>query len=401
MLGDAGEADKGGDTTTADAGKEGAAPGKDETSAASKTDDKASDAAADSTADVDDDGDTSLLDDDDGEGNKEPAAKADDKGDGKDGKPAEKAADKAADKDKKPASPDWGTTRAAAIDREMKRIEAQLAKKVTAAELPKELEKRRGALEKQLGRYASVEDALIAGYNAQQKIASGAYKAPLPDDASDAEKAEWRTQNGIPAEAKDYEIAKVDGHTWTDDDKPLTEALKGIAHQANLTQAQLNAITKFYATSLAEAQERQAEEIDQIDKADVAAGRDKLREELGPEYRPTMKLVADYLKDTEVFPDGIGDAIAAARTPDGHRLINNHAFMRWLGEQARGYYGEGALISGEQATAIKSEKEEIEALMNTDIDAYQRKPWKSTGKTASERYAEILRKEADKGRRAA
>lgn len=375
-----------------EAGKDGAAADtKGGAAAATATDGKAVDAAAE----VDGDQGTSILDgegDEGGEG--EEGAEGDDKAAaGKDGKAAAK------DGDKKPASLDWTAAREKTIARALKGIEQSLAKKLTAADLPKELAKRKSAMEKQLGRYASLEDALIAGFNAQEKIRTGAYKQPLPEDASDGEKAEWRKENGIPDEAKAYDIPKVAGHQWTEADAPVLDSFKEAAFKGNFTQAQLNAATTWYAGAVEAAKQQVVERQTQTDRSDTKTAREELRTQLEGDFGPSMEVMGRLLKDPDVFPDGTGELLVTARTPDGRRIINNPAIAKALIEFARSTYGEGSMVTGQVAEAMASEEKELEALMNTDISTYMNKPWKNTGKTGTERYYEIMKKK--EGKRAA
>jgi hypothetical protein len=317
-------------------------------------------------------------------------------------KPADGEAKKegeVADPDKKAAAePAWSDLRARAIEREMKRVEAQLAKKVVAADLPKELAKRKTALEKTLGRYNSLEDALVAGYNAQEKIRSGQAKAPLPEDATDAERAEWRKANNIPDKAENYDVPKVPGHTWTDADKPVLDGLKAEAFKNNWPQDVVSGVTTFYANLLQQAEQEQATAIAEKDNADLEARRDRRREIFGGDSKQAFTLMERALKDERVFPSQLGIAMADARMPDGTKLFNHPAFEPFLHQLALSTYGEGAMVSGEQATASASEKQELETLMNTNIDDYMNKLWKNTGMTASQRLYEINKKDAERGR---
>ena len=302
------------------------------------------------------------------------------------------------DKDKATAEPAWSDLRARAIEREMKRVEAALAKKVVAADLPKELAKRRTALEKTLGRYNSLEDALVAGYNAQEKIRSGQAKAPLAEDATDAEKAEWRKANNIPDKAENYDVPKVAGHQWTDADKPVLDGLKAEAFKNNWPQDVVSGVTTFYANLLQQAEQEQATATAEKDRADLDARRDRRRELFGGDSKQAFTLMERALKDERVFPEQLGIAMADARMPDGTKLFNHPAFEPFLHQLALSTYGEGAMVSGEQATAAASEKSELETLMNTNIDDYMNKPWKNSGMTASQRLYEINKRDADRGK---
>lgn len=298
-------------------------------------------------------------------------------------------------------SSDWTDIRTKAIDRAIKNLESQLAKRVTAADLPKELAKRRQAMSNALGRYTTLEDALLAGYSAQERIRSGQVRQPLPENASEAERAEWRQANNIPTEAGDYEIAKFPGHQWTEADIPVLDSFKEAAHAANFTQEQLNAATGWFVQRQEEARQELAERQMQLDRQDTQATRNLLRDQLEGDFGPSLTLMDRFLKDNDVFPEGIGEAIISARTADGHRLINNPAIAKFLIESARREYGDGAMITGQAAEAMNSEESELEKLLNTNIDEFQNGKWRNTGISPSERMLEISRQKASRGRRAA
>lgn len=390
-------------------------------------DPKTADAAADTKADGADaktatEGTGDAEPGESGKDTVDPAAKVEDKG-----KAGDKSPDKAGDKkpepttitdegedeepakdakDAKPKAPDWATQRAAAVEREVKRLEAQLAKTLTAEQLPKELAKRRSALEKQLGRYASLEDALIAGFNAQEKIRSGQVKSPLPADATEEEVAEWRKQNGIPDKAEAYDIPAVPGHKWTEADAPNLSKLKAAAFAGNWPQEVVSGVATLFAQLRQEAAETLAQHEIEQDKTDARTTREALRSQFGDgEYKPSIALLNRYLSDEEIFPDGIGEQLATARFTDGplkgRRVLNNPVVAAFLIEQARAQYGEGALLSGDAQAQIADERAELAKLRDSDIDSYMNKPWRNTGMTASQRAYELDSKEASRGRRAA
>lgn len=306
---------------------------------------------------------------------------------------------KAGDKGKAGAA--WSDVRAKTVDKLVKRLETALAKKVTAAELPKELEKARKRLESQLGRYASLEDALLAGVTAQEKIRSGASKQPLAEDATEDEKTEWRKQNGIPEEAKAYDIAKVAGHTWTDADAPMLESFKEAAFAGQMPQAHVNVATTWFAKAAAEAKEKIAAQQLQTDRADTKAAREVLKAEMEADYLPSMKLMTRLLEDPEVFPDGSGQRILEARDSNGRRIINDPALVRLLVERAvTKEYGVGGMPSGDAVAALSSRKEELAKVRDTDIGRFRRDR-NAAGQTMAEELLEIERKEAARGKRAA
>jgi hypothetical protein len=346
-------------------------------------------------AEAEDEGDDSILDLDDDAG--EPAKPEGDK-------PAE---GEAAEPDKAPASNAWAKERDAAADAYLAKLDKKLSvdkdgKPLSARQKQAAVDDAREKFLSKLARYPSLTAALIAGINAQDKISTGKYKAPLADDATDEEIAAWRKDNGIPEDAKGYKLPKVQGEEWTDADRPGLDKLLSRMHEKNASQAQVDAVLATYKEVVAEAREAQREQLSAIDKADTQATRDALRDEFEGEFKPAMTLLKRLVNDGEVFPDEAGKLIADARTADGHRLINNPAIARFLINFAREHYGEGSMLSGDQQAAANTEEQELLNLMKTDIDAYNFKPWKTTGMTASQRLLEIRRqKEARGGRRAA
>jgi hypothetical protein len=356
-----------------------------------------------------DDGDDSILDlDDDDSG--EPA-----KTEGE--KPAEGEGEKAAEA-KKDAKPEgWTKERDAAAEAYIKK----LGKKVTHDKDGKPLSDRQrqanidDAREKflsRLAKYPSREAALLALIDAQNKISSGKYKSALPDDATDEELAAWRKENGIPDDAKGYKLPKVQGEEWTEADKPGIDKLLGRLHEKNATQAQIDATLTTYKELVAEAKAAQQERLRAIDNEDREATVDSLRGEYEGEFKPSMellkRLIGDPAKnkpsDPDLLPDDAGRLLLTARDPEtGKRLINNPAIAKFLINFAREHYGEGSMLSGDQQAQVNTEEQELINLMNTDIDAYNYRPWKTTGMTGTQRYLEIQRKKeaSGRGRRAA
>ena len=396
-----------------EAGSEGGDGGKGGDAPTGEDGDKGQEDKGQEGAEADGDDDvTSLLDDDGSDDDPEPAEDADKAKEGEDaGKDGDKAKEADADKDKaaKPASEAWAKERDAAADRFIKKIEKKLSvdkdgKPLSARQKQANIDDARDKFLAKLARYPSMTEALIAGIAAQDKISSGKYKAPLADDATDEEKAAWRKENNIPDEPAGYKLPKVQGQEWTEADKPGLDKFLGRMHERNASQAQVDAALTTYRELIEEAKVSHAENLKAIDKEDAQTARDALREEFEGEFKPAMTLLKRLVDDGDVFPDEAGKVLAQARDPEtGKRLINNPAIARFLINYARDHYGDGAMISGDQQAAANTEEQELVKLMNSDIDEFNHRPWKTTGMTGSERLMEIRRrKEASgRGRRAA
>ena len=316
----------------------------------------------------------------------EKPVKADNDGDEKPAKDQDPV--KEDDKEEKPKEVDW---RDNFISRVLKGKETEL----TAAKL----EKRREALKKQLGRYKTQEDYMLAGLSAQEKIRSGEFRrAKLADDASEEEVSEWRRDNGIPEKPESYDIPKIAGHKWTEEDSPFIDSFKKVAHEANIDQGQLNRFADWYARNLSEQQDTYLEKLASNDRQDMESLEDGLRSELGTDFRPVSKLVQRLMKDNE---RGVGDfskELREARYIDEEgnyrRLINHPKMTRFLVGLALETYGDAALIDGDAKGGTSNRLKEIEDIRDNNIDDYWRKG-------LDKEYADLLEKQdsATHGRR--
>ncbi len=242
-----------------------------------------------------------------------------------------------------------------------------------------------------LKRYKSLADFTNAGLAAQDKIRSGELKAKLPEEPTAEELAAYRKENGIPEEPKAYEIPKVPGHQWTDADVPVLDGFKTAAHEANLTQPQVDKVIGYYANLIEQAKAHQAEKIAEIDNTDILATEEALRAKVGGEYRPRVELVRRLMSDREVFSESFAEALKTARTPDGRRLINNAEALEFFMDYSHNHYGDGALISGDAKQAMANTEEQARTIMKTDIKKYYAEGW-------DKKLAEIVAKKEGQGR---
>lgn len=220
---------------------------------------------------------------------------------------------------------------------------------------------------KRLQRFTSF-DAFVKSQRAlEAKLSSGEYKRALPEDATEEEKAQWRSENGIPDKPDAYEFPTIKGHEWSDADKAIATEFLADLHAANtptpIAQAALGWYAKF--------QQKQAERIAEIDRADKEAREDALRSEYAPgEYRAHLKLARDMLNDDDFISPDLRQALASARTADGRRLLLHPDLTRFLAERGLEKRGGAGLISGETGARIGSRIEEIKRVMANDIDKY-------------------------------
>lgn len=218
-----------------------------------------------------------------------------------------------------------------------------------------------------LKRFSHPSKVTKSWLSAEQKISSGEFKKGLPENATPEQLAEWRTQQGIPEAPDKYVPPAIEGFEWGDADKPLLDAFFTDMHAANAPQAQVDAALKAYSKIVADAQVQRTE----ADKAFRVENEDKLRADLGAEFRPQMTLVKRALEDTDgPIPPAISQKLLSARDGEGNRIINDAATMKWLSELALNHYGPGAMISGDAKVTMTSRIDELRTLMKTDFRKY-------------------------------
>lgn len=220
---------------------------------------------------------------------------------------------------------------------------------------------------RRLSRYSSEEAALDALISAQNKITGGGLKAPLPENPSAEEVAVWRKDNGIPIDAKGYDIpaGAVPEHA-----KAGVEAFLELAHTNNLTPAQVKAAVAW-GTERAEQQTavREAEDRQLADTARLT-----LRDEWGSEFTLNSNLISGLL---DTAPAGVKDGLLRGRLADGTPIGSDPNTLRWLASMAREVNPTATVTAGAGTTSqqvIESELASISKLMGDRTSEYWRGP---------------------------
>jgi hypothetical protein len=295
--------------------------------------------------------------------------------DARDGK---EAADK--DKDGKPTP--WSERRELIV----KTAEEKWLKKAKTDDEKKAVAARVGRLRQQIVRYGSEESAILAGMEAQEKLRSGQVKQKPGADASPEEIAEYRKANELPLEAKDVDV-RIPNHKWTEQDQPLIGSFQQVVFDEEIPQKTITKLVNWFHETGNNAMDFQKQAIDAIDKADKKETREVLKDEFGEEFKPRLDLMGRLFKDDEVFPGDIGGMIFEARTPDGHKLINNAEFVKFFAEVALDRYGDAGFISGDAKAGNASVVEQARKVMKTDIDKYYAEGWDKKLTAALEKSA--------------
>ena len=231
---------------------------------------------------------------------------------------------------------------------------------------------------KQLERFTTPSNMAKALAEAQAKIRSGELAKPLAEDATDEEKAAWREANGIPNEAKGYEVALPDDAFLAEEDIGFLDGYREAALAANMTPEQFNQNVAWYAKFAEDSAVAQAT----MDKEAAEARVDELREEWGTEFRANNNAVMSLFGEN-------ADAILTARTADGQLLENMPEFMKWAAQTAVTINPAVTLVNGvgNNSEAISSEIAKIEGLMGDRSSKY----WKGPEAAAMQaKYIQLL-----------
>jgi hypothetical protein len=223
-------------------------------------------------------------------------------------------------------------------------------------------------------------DALI---EAQNKIRSGELAKPLPPNATEQERAEWRQANGIPEKPEGYFEKLPDGLVIGKDDQPLFTEFAKVMHDQNVSPAAVQQVVKWYY----DLQDKQVAATQQADTQHSREAVDKLREQWGNDYRANMGQVTSLL-------DGLGgdlkNQFMDATLPDGRRLFNSPEFVTWMAGLAREINPAGVLIpasGGDQIKSIEAELNALKAKMANRNSDYWKGP---TANKQQERYRQLI-----------
>jgi hypothetical protein len=238
------------------------------------------------------------------------------------------------------------------------------------------------------------------------------------EDEDEAEATDKPTDD-IPSDATGYVLPEVAEWEWLPEDKLVLDQFGEVFLEAGIGQSAVNKILETYAARLNAVHEADASHRDER--------RSALEETWGDKYRTHIKTMRDYVGELP-----FGDELKRARLPSGKLLLNTEGAAEWLlgiaearpvertpeqrlaeinqvrDEDIDRYWRENLdkeylnltrTIAAKPASAPRAESEAglraelaaIDKLMHADIDQYQNRPWKGSGKTASQRGLEIRR----------
>lgn len=198
--------------------------------------------------------------------------------------------------------------------------------------------------------------AVFTSYAAlRQQRDSGELKSnkPFPEKGTDAEKGEWRKDNGLPEAADKYEVKLPAGVVLGEADKPLVDDFKKHAYESNMSPSALNAAVGWWVSQRTAREAQAAEET----KTRTTETEESLRAEWGPEYQGTMNRVKGLV-------DSLAGSKELAESVMGS-IKQNAAFAKMFGQMAFQLNPTGALTPGDGGNAQATIETQIAAIEKT------------------------------------
>ena len=179
-------------------------------------------------------------------------------------------------------------------------------------------------LQKLLNRYTTPQNLASAFHSLRTKLSSGEYRRTLPADADDAERAQWRKDNGIPDKWEDYQVDLGEGVVLPDYDKPVVNSFLEYAHGESMPPDYVNKALRWYTKF----SEQEAAAVADTDRSHMEDTIGELKMKWGGDYDRNKNNLRQWLGD--LFP-----IVEKAVDPTGRRLGNNAAVMDFLAQAAR------------------------------------------------------------------
>lgn len=213
---------------------------------------------------------------------------------------------------------------------------------------------------KRLERYGSPTELYKAYRTLEQKLSSGQVKQPLAENATPEQVAEWRKDNGIPDAPEGYDTALKDIVIGENDKPAVSEFLKKM-HESNASPAAVkSALSAYYGLV-----EQQAQQQVVADEDFKAQSLNELQTEWGVDFRKNVSMVSNLLATA---PEGLAARIEASRTPEGRKVGDDPAMMKWLNQMAREVNPAAAVVpnaGSNAASAMAAEKAALESIQHT------------------------------------
>lgn len=247
-------------------------------------------------------------------------------------------------------------------------------------------------LEKRFKSPKEVHDSYLA---LEQMVSGKGFVKKLPTHYTEAELAEYRKENSIPDKPEDYNV-DIPGLVWGDADKPMLDSWKHFAHENNLSPEIAKLGPAWYAREQEQIVNRLAEE----DMHRYQTGTDALRAEWGKEFQGNINAARNMF---EAVP-GMWEMVMSARGPDGAKLGDTPAVLKWAAAEARERNPFATILpasgGNDPVKSVETRMGEIKQLMGDKGSAYWKGPQRDQLQQEYRDLIDLRERAASRGRAA-
>ena len=175
-----------------------------------------------------------------------------------------------------------------------------------------------------LQRYTTIDDWNDSAFQAHEKLRKGEISTGLPENPSDEQLREYREANNVPLDGNYFDnIHLEEGLQLTETDREMFEPVYAIAHELNIPQEGMSAMTN----ALLIARENVFESMRTQDGVDTQNFTAMAKENWGGDYDTNMARADNLLNR---LPEAVREELKAGRLADGKAITSSLEVMNWL-----------------------------------------------------------------------
>lgn len=236
---------------------------------------------------------------------------------------------------------------------------------------------------KRLERFEAPDGIYKSYRELEGRMSRGELRTTLRPNASVAEVAQWRKENGIPEKPEEYKVNLPAGRAMPKDDDGFVKAFMKSAHENNYSQAQVDgALAAFYGEV-----DRSEQALKENEAKLERETEDKLRQEWQGDYR-VNKAMADALLSRA--PAGFAERFKSGYLADGTPIKASVDAWKWLVQMEREINPASTVVPGQAGDVTKTIAAELDGLKKLMADP-KSEYWKGAKAAANqERYRQLL-----------
>lgn len=233
-------------------------------------------------------------------------------------------------------------------------------------------------LAKELARIVDPKALVKSWKESRALISSGKLKAPLPENATPEQLAEWRKKNDVPETPDGYSMDLGDGIVLGEDDIPIVKTFMEHAHKVNMPAPYVTEALRWYN----EFNENLAVQQVKDDREHEQTRTRELRADWGHQYQANMTVI-----ETMIDPEQLDILRNARDERTGQKIWNNAGLVRALAQLSLVANPQGTPIPGTGSVggieSITEEMQNLEKMMRSPNSDYWKGP---KAESLQERY---------------